>query len=164
MEPLHLSVARAFIGVTEIPGASSSPLILRWARDLMVPSWYDNDDKAWCAVFSNRVLLACQLPVSGRGFDLLRAASFLTWGEPVGLTLGAVLVFKRPEGHHVGFLTGERADAYRVLGGNQGNAVNETWIDKARLLAMRWPTGVALPTSMVPILLSSATPLSQNEV
>ena len=146
-EPLWLSVARAFVGLTETPGPGSNPAILRMARDIGAPEWYDDDGKPWCAVFLNRVLLACQLPMAGTGFELLRAASFRSWGQPLplGPALGAVLVFARPEGHHVGFYTGERDGVYRVLGGNQGNAVSETWIDMARLVAMRWPPGVELP-------------------
>jgi len=37
---------------------------------------------------------------------------------------GAILVFDRAGGGHVGFYVGEDTGHYYVLGGNQGNAVN----------------------------------------
>jgi len=140
-EPLWLSVARAFVGVTEFPGPASNPVILRWARAIKAPTWYDGDDKAWCAVFMNRIFLACQLPMAGTGYGLLRAQSFETWGRPLTSPApGAVLVFTRPSGHHVGLFWAERApDAYRVLGGNQDNAVGEARMARDRLTAIRWP-------------------------
>lgn len=154
-EPLWLSVARMVVGVREIPGPQSHPLILNWARDISAPGWYDNDDKPWCAIPVNRVLLACQMPMCRHadplkrdGFDLLRAATFETYGvslsEP---SLGCFLVFIRPGGNHVGWYLGEDATHYCVLGGNQGNAMGITWIVKERCSATRWPAGVPLPTT-----------------
>jgi uncharacterized protein (TIGR02594 family) len=162
-EPLWLSVGRAFVGVTEIPGAMSNPAILRWAVDINAPA-FTNDDTAWCAVWANRLFQACQLPMSGTGFDLVRARSFLDWGQPLSApALGCVLVFKRPEGHHVGLYVGERADAYLVLGGNQSNAVGYTWIAKDRLVGCRWPTAVALPQPNAVLVADAGGQLSTNE-
>lgn len=164
-EPLWLSVARAFYGLQERVGPGSNPVIIRWAKDLHAPSWFDDDDKAWCALFANRVLLACQLPLSGSGFELLRAASFETWGRGlVGPALGAVLVFTRSGGAHVGFYLGERHDAYFVLGGNTGNAVTAAWIAKERLAATRWPQlATPLPQAAPILLADSGVPVSKNE-
>jgi len=164
MEPIWLSVARAFLGLAELPGPQSNPVILRWAKDIGAPAWYDNDDKAWCAVFVSRLLLACHLPPVGAGYDLLRARSFESWGRALAAPApGAVLVFSRPEGAHVGLYLGERADAYRVLGGNQGNAVSETWIAKGRLTAIRWPDGVPLPLDGPVTLRADGARVSSNE-
>ncbi|WP_261403953.1 hypothetical protein [Chenggangzhangella methanolivorans] len=59
---------------------------------------------------------------------------------------GAVLVFERgPTAGHVGFYVGEDAGRFRVLGGNQSNAVTEAWILKNRLIAIRWPATVPAP-------------------
>ena len=162
-EPFWLSVGRAFIGLAEVPGAASSPVIAHWARDIGAPAWYDDDDKPWCAVFLNRVMLACQLPMSGTGFELLRAASFESWGVPTTPRLGAILVFARPEGRHVGLYCGETDTAYHVLGGNQGNAVSLAWIDKARLSACRWPSGLEVDTPRLMITDAGTVEVSQNE-
>lgn len=162
-EPFWLSVARSFVGIKEIPGAASNPLILQWARDIKAPA-YTNDDTPWCAVFLNRLMLACQLPMSGSGYDLLRAKSFLSWGQPMAApTLGAVLVFKRPEGYHVGFYVGERADVYHVLGGNQSNAVSLSWIAKDRMVGCRWPAGQLPPAPMPVLVAADGAVLSVNE-
>jgi len=57
------------------------------------------------------------------------------------LAPGAILVFDRAGGGHVGFYVGEDAGHYYVLGGNQGNAVNVMKLGKTRLIASRWPKG-----------------------
>ena len=71
-------------------------------------------------------------------------------------------MFKRPGGGHVGFLVGQDATRYRVLGGNQSDAVTETWIEKARCVAIRWPAGVALPKPGLPTI-RAAGATSSNE-
>ena len=161
-EPIWLSVARSFVGIKEIPGAASQPVILQWAKDIKAPA-YDNDDIPWCALVMNRVLLACQLPMAGTGYDLLRAKSFLTWGQAFEPSLGAVLVFGRPEGYHVGLYVGERADAYQVLGGNQSDSVGYAWIAKDRLLGCRWPAGAPLPAPGFVFVANDGAAVSMNE-
>lgn len=163
-EPLWLSLARMTEGISEIPGPLSNPIILRWAKEINAPA-YVNDDTAWCAVWMNRVLQAAQLPLAGIGYDLLRAMTFKTYGMSMpSAALGAIMVFMRPTGGHVGFYLGERADAYYVLGGNTTNSVSAAWLAKTRLVAMRWPFDVPLPASTVPILLAdNGAPLSTNE-
>ena len=161
-----MSVARAFEGLREIPGPLSNPVILHWAREIGAPEgYYTNDDLAWCALFMNRLALACQFPLSGSGYELLRARSFTSWGQALAEpALGAWLVFVRPEGGHVGLYLGERADAYRVLGGNTSNQVGAAWIAKSRLIAARWPIGVPWPTSPHAVLLAdTGTAPSTNE-
>ncbi len=163
-EPLLLRVARLCVGLVEIPGPASNPVIMRWAKDINAPA-YTDDSVAWCAVFLNRLCLACNYPLSGTDYALLRALSFATWGEPYTLpTLGAVLVFSRPEGAHVGLYAGERDDAYYVLGGNQSNAVGYAWIAKHRLVTCRWPSGVARPIDPHQLrVAANGEPLSGNE-
>jgi uncharacterized protein (TIGR02594 family) len=161
-EPVWLSVARAFVGLTEHIGKGSNPLIMQWVRDLKAPAWYDDDDKAWCAIFPNRIFLALGMPLSGSGFDLLRALTFRNWGqETLKPVPGTVLVFVRPSGGHVGFYVAETEKHYQVLGANQSNKVNLTWIAKSRLVAARWPPNV--PMVGEPIVLQDTGDVSENE-
>ncbi|RZL83684.1 MAG: hypothetical protein EOP66_03605 [Sphingomonas sp.] len=70
----------------------------------------------------------------------VRAKSWATWGVNLRaerLAPGAVLVFERPGGGHVGFYVGEDATAYHVLGGNQGDRVTVARIEKERCIARR---------------------------
>ncbi len=93
----------------------------------------------------------------------LAALDFLSWGEALpGPALGAILVFRRPGGGHVGFYVGESDDAFYVLGGNQRDGVNYTWIEKARCCAIRWPQFVPKPP-VEPIILTRYGAVSTNE-
>lgn len=144
MQP-WVTIAQRYIGTKEIPGPKSNPTILGWASRLggWVASWFKNDDTPWCALFVNAILQEAKLPLSGSGAALVRAKSFETYGIKLDIpTLGAILVFNREGGGHVGFYMGETLQHYRVLGGNQNNTVNEVWIEKSRCTAIRWPTGI----------------------
>ena len=59
--------------------------------------------------------------------------------EPV---IGAVLIFERGSGGHVGFAIGQDDTAFYVLGGNQSDAVTVARVAKSRLLGARWPATV----------------------
>lgn len=161
-EPIWLSMMRLVEGLNEIPGPLSEPVIMKWAKDIGAPG-YVNDDMAWCAVCMNRIMLASQQPMAGTGYDLLRAWSFETWGRECVPTLGAIMVFNRPGGSHVGEYLGERSDAYYVIGGNTGNAVAATWIAKERLTACRWALDVTLPINQRVFLTADGRPVSVNE-
>jgi len=161
-EPIWLQVARRDTGLLEMPGASSSPRILEMARAIGAPAWYHNDDQPWCAVAMNAWLLESELPMAlgtrGDAFDRLRALTFLGYGQPLsGPALGAIAVFSRPEGAHVGIYLGEHLvetaangkparRMIRVFGGNQRNRVCELWLNADRLRGFRWPPRVTLPT------------------
>lgn len=161
-----IAIARRYKGTTEIPGPKSNPTILGWAQKLggWVASWFRNDDTPWCALFVNAVLQEAGLPMSGTGAALVRAKSFLTYGTAlVEPAVGCIVVFDRAGGGHVGFYTGETLKAYRILGGNQQDRVNEAWLARDRALAYRWPPGVPPPTVGRKFLRPDATPLSTNE-
>lgn len=161
-----LAIARRYIGTREIPGPQSNPTILGWAKAIggWVASWYRNDDTPWCALYVNAVLQQAGLPMSGTGAALVRAKSFLDYGTPLEEpALGCILVFDRAGGGHVGFYVGETLKAYRVLGGNQSNTVNEAWLAKDRCVAMRWPPGVPCPSIGRKWLRPTDESLSTNE-
>lgn len=156
--PIWLSVARMTLGIRE----GDDTIIVRWARDIGAPEWYDDDDKPWCAVWLNRLMMACQLPLSGKGFELLRASSFMSWGVPLVIpSFGCVMTFRRPEGNHVGLYLGENTTHYQILGGNQRNSVSVAWLAKERLTAMRWPVGLRAHEGRV--WLTGTGPTSENE-
>jgi uncharacterized protein (TIGR02594 family) len=103
----------------------------------------------WCGLF----VAYCMTAAGQTPPDIsVRASAWSTWGLPVEPTLGAVLVFERPGGGHVGFYAGETAAAYRVLGGNQGDAVNYAWIAKHRCVAVRWPPNANLPPKTIRVV------------
>jgi hypothetical protein len=75
---------------------------------------------------------------------------------------GAVLVFKRPGGGHVGFYVGEDATSYFVLGSNQADSVCIERISKDRCVALRWPTE-SNPIGGPLMMASNGIPVSTNE-
>jgi uncharacterized protein (TIGR02594 family) len=155
-----LERARSFMGVREIPGAATNRSIAGWLRRL--GAWWQDDETPWCGVFVGYVL-------AESGFEIpkyyMRAKAWADWGanlRPDRLSPGAVLVFGRDGGGHVGFYVGEDALAYHVLGGNQSNAVTIMRIAKSRLLASRWPRGEAVIEGPVRLAVNGR-PISRNE-
>ena len=68
------------------------------------------------------------------------ARNWLLFGRAVQPIVGAVPIFKRGQGGHVGFAVGQDDMNFFVLGGNQSDAVTIARITKSRLLGARWPT------------------------
>jgi uncharacterized protein (TIGR02594 family) len=152
-------------GLREIPGPRSEPRILKWAADIggWVKSFYRNDDTPWCGLFVAHCI-GLTLPEEPLPSNPLGAGEWRKFGRSLDIpAYGAVAVFSRPGGHHVGFYLGETHAAYRVRGGNQKNSVSDIWIAKDRFLSMRWPTTFPLPLGGR-VWLTSAGELSRNEV
>lgn len=142
-DPPWMAWARAQIGTREAPGAADNPKILNWAQKLGAKALgiaYAADATPWCGLF-------CAAAVAAAGHRpppiAVRARQWALWGEPSEPCVGALLVFDRAGGGHVGFCEAEDDDAYLVLGGNQGDSVSRAWIAKDRCLAVRWPLGAA---------------------
>jgi uncharacterized protein (TIGR02594 family) len=160
--PPWLQVADRYLGTTEHPGHGSNPTIMGWAKVLTgwVRAYFTDDDIPWCALFLN----ACLDEVDLKGTNSLAAKSFASWGRDLAVpALGAILVFQRPGGHHAGFYVGESDTHYRVRGGNQSNSVNDTWLDKGRLIAIRWPKACPMPLSGRIQLAANGEPISTDE-
>lgn len=164
-DPRWLAAARAKLGTREAAGSSNNPIILGWVKRLgtkVLGVIYNADSVPWCGVFVGVCL--DEAGIASPTFAV-RAKNWATWGVNLRaerLAPGAVLVFERPGGGHVGFYVGEDATAYHVLGGNQGDSVTIARIDKQRCIARRWPEG--RPVIGKPVLLSSGnTPMSGNE-
>ena len=138
-----LGEAISLLGTTEIKGDKSNEDIIKWAADLEIKN-YINDDIPWCGLFvAHCISLTTDkdpLPVNPLG-----SRNWAKFGVECPIpSIGSVLVFWRVNPNdwrgHVGFYYGEDDETYYVLGGNQNNQVNITRIRKERLLACRVPT------------------------
>ena len=138
-EPSWLKIARSYEGLKEIPGPRHNQTIIRWLGKLK--AWWSDDETPWCGVFVAHCMQESWLPFPK---FYMRAKAWSDYGLLLRrdrLAPGAILVFDRAGGGHVGFYVGEDAGHYFVLGGNQGNAVNVMKLGKSRLVASRWPKG-----------------------
>lgn len=157
-----LAYARSQIGTREIPGPKHSQTVMGYVR--RAAQWLGvavkDDETPWCGTFAAACVLQAGLTPPKIA---VRAKSWAAWGVALPAPVpGAVLVFERQGGGHVGFYTGETATHYRVLGGNQSNAVNEMLLAKNRCIAMRWPAGVPVLGKRVHLAAGGA-PVSENE-
>lgn len=158
-EPRWLTIARSHIGTREIAGPKHNAKIMGWLSRLK--SWIKDDETPWCGTFVAAVMQEAGLPYPK---EFPRAKAWADYGANLRSTHvapGAILVFQREGGGHVGFYVGEDATAYQVLGGNQSNSVNITRIAKARCIAIRWPRGE--PVIGGPVRLAANGELSRNE-
>lgn len=142
--------ARKHLGLREIPGKRHNPTILRWIRGL--GGWFTDDETPWCGTFVAHCLRSAGLSVPKHWY---RAKAYADWGVPCSPQVGAVAVFGRKGGGHVGFIVGESGTNFYILGGNQRNEVNISPIAKSRLVnggkgACRWPSGVKLASKPLP--------------
>lgn len=156
-EPRWLTVARALDGTAEIPGPRHNPFIVAaWKR--LGAAWFTDDETPWCGLFVAHCIAEAGLPYP-KTFP--RAMAWADWGKACAPTVGAVVVFKRQGGGHVGFLVGEDLRHYHVLGGNQGNAVNIMRLAKDRAVAVRWPLSLGLAPPGLPKMIGGT--VSGNE-
>lgn len=150
-EPLKvtpLSFAQRFVGLKELPGEDSNPLITGMLR--LDHEWPEGDDVPWCSAFVNFIAWCLDLPRS----KSLRARSWLTVGQPVRLEDAEpgfdVVVLSRGRGDppgptvlnapgHVAFFVSHDKERglIDVLGGNQGNHVSVQAYPTWRLLGVR---------------------------
>jgi len=94
MEPAWLAVARAELGVRELPGTPDNPRIIKYWNDAKLASVADGQDEVpWCAAFVGAMLARSQIPHSGKA----NARSYEAWGRKLNSpVLGCVVVFSRP--------------------------------------------------------------------
>jgi uncharacterized protein (TIGR02594 family) len=166
IEPAWLRAAWAKLGTREAAGAANSPAIMGWAKRLgtkVLGMAYNADSVPWCGLFVATCMADAGLPPPPIA---VRAKAWATWGlalRPERLAPGAVLVFERSGGGHVGLYVGEDATAYHVLGGNQGDAVSIARIAKDRCVARRWPAGQPVNGRPVAMAARAGVPLSRDE-
>lgn len=156
-DPAWLVRARTYIGTREIPGMRHEPKIVQWWKAIKRGGIKD-DETPWCAAFVGAMLEGVGI-VSSR-FE--SAKSYLNWGRAINQpVVGAIAVFTRDGGGHVGFVTGVNGRGeLLILGGNQGNEVNIRAFSRERLSGLRWPMAVPLPDA---ILTVGSAPKSTTE-
>ena len=156
--PRWMRTAKSFTGLKEVRGPKHSNIIIGWLEKL--GAWWRDDETPWCGVFVAYCMKEAKLPYPKM---YMRAKAWSDYGSLLRrdrLTTGAILVFDRAGGGHVGFYVGEDAGYYYVLGGNQSNAVNVMKLGKSRLVASRWPKGE--PVLGTPVYLKGGV-VSTNE-
>jgi len=136
-----IQTAKSHYGIKEIPGSRSNQTILNWAKQLTgwPRNYYKNDDIPWCGLFVAHCLLDNDIPVTIE--NPLSAKAWNEYGVKIKPCFGAIMVFSRNGGGHVGFYMSEDNSYYHILGGNQSNSVNVTKVAKSRFLGARWPKG-----------------------
>ena len=121
--------AAQFIGLEEVDGPGSNPIILNWIREIF-PGWRDDSTLAWCSVFMNIMARMCGLENVMRLSTPGLAQGWLRVGEPIELKdiqCGDVGIWRRggpgSGKGHVGIILSRTGDYLHVLGGNQSNGV-----------------------------------------
>jgi uncharacterized protein (TIGR02594 family) len=156
---MWMKTARESIGLKEVAGPKHNTKIQAWLAKL--GAWWKDDETPWCGTFVAHCLRENGLPVPQHWYRALAWKDYGSNLRPTHVCEGAILVFAREGGGHVGFYVGEDRFYYRVLGGNQSNTVNVMRIAKNRCVAIRWPKGV--PVTGGPIHVASNAPVSENE-
>jgi uncharacterized protein (TIGR02594 family) len=156
---MWMKTARESVGLKEVAGPKHNTKIQAWLAKL--GAWWKDDETPWCGTFVAHCLRENGLPVPQHWYRALAWKDYGSNLRPTHVCEGAILVFAREGGGHVGFYVGEDRFYYRVLGGNQSNTVNVMRIAKNRCVAIRWPKGV--PVTGGPIHVASNAPVSENE-
>ena len=102
----------------------------------------DPGKNPWCGDFVEtciRMALPEEPLLGSLGTNPYWARNWLLFGQAVQPIIGAVLIFERGSGGHVGFAIGQNDTNFFVLGGNQSDAVTVVGVAKSRLLGARWP-------------------------
>ena len=91
------------------------------------------------------------------------ARNWLLFGRDTKPVPGAVLVFERGSGGHVGFAVGQDDTHFFVLGGNQSDAVTVARLAKQRLLDACWPATFPPRLQRLPTMKPGAFLATTNE-
>jgi len=123
-------------GVEELPGEDAHPMIVAYLKSTTLGKPYnESDETPWCSAFVNW----CVEQAGYAGTDSAWARSWLSWGKRIAAPKhqGAIVVFSRGSGGHVGFFIKQDAHNIWILGGNQSNTISIAAYPKTRLLGIR---------------------------
>lgn len=157
-----MTTARSLLGTKEVPGDKNNPNIVSWASTVggYIAKSYKSDSIPWCGLFTAYCFTKNGFAVRP---SALSSLDWLNWGVKLAApSYGAIMVFVRPGGGHVGFYVSEDKDTYHILGGNQSDSVSVTRVAKGRLKGIRWPAGVDKPTDG-PVIATFTGKISTNE-
>ncbi|MCM2431970.1 TIGR02594 family protein [Agrobacterium rosae] len=164
VEPVWMREARRYMGLKEITGPKSNPVIMGWAKKLggWISSYYTDDDIPWCGLAMAN-WISTTLPNETLPSNPLGALNWKTFGYQITPCIGAILIFKRDGGGHIAQYLGEDRTHYHVIGANQSNSVSTTRIEKSRMVASRWPKTGEAPVPGRVQLSTNGAPISRNE-
>lgn len=145
-----IQVGKKYLGQREFAGPSSNPWIKRMWLALTGGSWFwraygaDDSRLPWCGAYMATV---CKDAGIEYPKTYANAVSWAAWGAPCLPCQGCIAVLGREGGGHVGIVTGMTSDGkyVRLLGGNQDDAVRESWFVTRRVIAYRKHGVAALP-------------------
>jgi uncharacterized protein (TIGR02594 family) len=126
------------LGEKEIAGPASNPRIVEYLHSTNLGAPLDNTDETkWCSAFVNW----CVEKAGHAGTDSASALSWASWGtEATAPVPGDIVVFNWGRGSgHVGFFVSATSTIVKVLGGNQGDAVNIKDWSKGKVYRIRKP-------------------------
>ena len=168
--PKLVTAALQYLGIREIPGKQSNPVIMDMAKGLGIANIYTNDDTAWCGLFMSHLFRITGKPELDYGIDkfqILIANAYKSWGKPVSkedMRLGDVVILERPGGGHVFILLGISPTGNPIgIGGNQGNSVSIAEFDKDRIVGVRRYYSQSMPASAKTYKINSEGGISTNE-
>jgi hypothetical protein len=123
-------------GVVAFTAAPGPGIAITAGFEIDVPVRFDTDTLDVTCI---RMGLPDEPLLGALGTNPYWARNWLLFGREVQPIIGAVLIFERGSGGHVGFAIGQDDTHFYVLGGNQSDAVTIARIAKSRFLAARWP-------------------------
>jgi len=157
-EPSWMQIARKEIGTKALPGhEKNSPKILEYLGTFpyLKKIWGDKehtyhlgdvDETAWCACFVNWCLIKAGKAAgpSAAAIDWLKYGVSLEKPQIGAITVvhhtpGKSTSGTTSSGNHVAFYAGGDGAHIKLLGGNQGHAVNEKTFSGWTIKGYRWP-------------------------
>lgn len=137
MKPDWLTYAETFVGLREVPGPASNPVIRGWLSRIKA-SWLGGDDVPWCGTALANWMLERGVEPPPTPY---RALNWRYWGTELKRPIvGCVGVMQRSGGGHVTLIVGEDANGNLLgLGGNQSDGVKISAFPRLGFVAFRWP-------------------------
>lgn len=144
-----IKIAGSYVGIKEIPGKESAPIIVKWLNNLK--AWWNDDSTPWCGVFMAEVMKEAGINYPPAYY---RAKEWLNWGERLDVPVyGCVVVFDRVGGGHVGIVIGkDKSGRLMVIGGNQSDQVSVVPFQTDRVSGYRYPIGYTPPKWPLPVM------------